>query len=290
MAFNITCAGTTGVNTGLGNCRPEWNDVVGMILLRQGAEVDTSLLTATSWGSLGAKVIDGTLLPLPRVSFESKATVETQSKEVAGRLQYIKEGERRAIYRLLDVFGCTQNNLRGLNGGKWSVILVDSVGKFLGREGSTTAKIKGFNLSQIFFTSPDPIGVAYGENDEQMVKITVDPIEFESTMSYGTTGFPFDDIQGITDVTITKVAFTTSKITVLVKENCNNSATRTGLLDGNFSLSQGGVAGTITGTVESAIVSGQYEIAGTFTENPAIVNVVPTTTNMVKGSDTIAYA
>ena len=87
MSFNILCASSTGINTGIGRCRPQWNDTVGMLILRQGAEIDVALLTATSWATLGAKVIDGTVLPLPRVSFESKATVETQSKESTGRLQ-----------------------------------------------------------------------------------------------------------------------------------------------------------------------------------------------------------
>lgn len=289
MAFNILCASSTGINTGIGKCRPQWNDTVGMLILRQGAEVDVSLLTATSWATLGAKVIDGTVLPLPRVSFESKATVETQSKEVAGRLQYIKEGERRAIYRLLDVFGCIQNNLRGMNGGKWSVILIDSVGNFLGREGSTTAKIKGFTLSECFFTSPDPTGVAYGEYDEQMVKITIDPTEFESTMSYGKTGFPFDDIQGIVNVDIAKSAFTTSLLTVTVKESCNGSAPVTGGLLANFTVMQGGVAVVPSGVTESSTTPGTYAIAGTFSENPADVSFVPTVTVMYKGTDTIAF-
>lgn len=289
MAFNITCAGTAGVNTGLGTCSPKWNDTVGILLLRRGVEIDNSLLTATAWTGLGAKIIDGTVLPLPRVSFEAKATVETQSKEIAGRIQYIKEGERRATYRLLDVFGCVQNNLRGLNNGKWTAILIDSVGSFLGREGTTAAKIKGFTLSELFFTSPDPTGVAYGENDEQMVKFAIDPTEFEAIMAYGSTGFPFADIQGITSAVIAKTSFTTSAITVTVAESCNDSAPVTGGLPANFTVSQGGVAVVPSGVVESTITPGTYAIAGTFTENPAIVSFVPTTTVMNKGTATIAF-
>ena len=177
-----------------------------------------------------------------------------------------------------------------MNGGKWSVILIDSVGNFLGREGSTTAKIKGFTLSECFFTSPDPTGVAYGEYDEQMVKITIDPTEFEALMSYGKTGFPFDDIQGIVNVDITKVALTTSLLTVTVKETCNGSAPVTGGLIANFTVYQGGVAVVPSGVTESSTTPGTYAIAGTFSENPAEVSFVPTVTDMYKGTDTIAFA
>ena len=290
MGYNIICAGGTDANTGVGSCRPDWNDTIGMILLPKGQEIDITTLTATSVSSLLAKVIDGTVKPLPRMTFDSKSTVETQTKELAGKMQYIKEGERRAKYVLVDIFGCVQKNLRLLNNGVWTAIIFDSTGKFLGREGSTTAKIKGINLSQIYFTQMDPMGVAYGETDQQAMYVTIDPMEFESEMAYGTLGYPYDDIQGIVNVTVTKVSATTSEIVVDVVESCNDSGAVTGLLQANFAVSQGGSSCTITGVTESSEVVGRYTIATTITANPFVLSIVPTATAMYKVVQTIAYA
>jgi hypothetical protein len=287
MGHDILCGGNTVINTGTGSCLPEWNDIVGAFLVRPGVEFDKTLFTAASSSALVAKVISGEIMPLPRLQFSAVNNEKTLEKNVAGQIKKLREGERRADFVLLDIFGCVQKALTALNGGKWAVVFIDSVDNVLGREGATTTKIKGINLTDIYFTKPQ-LFVEYGAQDQQMLSVTVNPNQLDDLYS-SKMGFPFDDVSGITSSVVAKVAFTTSKITVSVKESCNASAAVTDLLIGNFSMSQGGVAGTITGVTESTVTPGTYELAGTFTENPAVVNVVPTATAMYQGTATIAF-
>lgn len=287
MGHDILCGANSVINTGTGGCLPEWNDIVGAYLVRPAAEFDKTLFTASSSTALTAKVISGEIMPLPRLQFSAVNNEKTLEKTVAGQIKKLREGERRGDFVLLDIFGCVQTRLTALNGGRWAVVYVDSVNTVLGREGSTEAKIKGINITDLYFTKPQ-LFVEYGAQDQQMVSMTVNPNQLDDLYS-ATMGFPFDDVQGVTTAVITKVAFTTSAITVTVKESCNNSGVISDLLIGNFSMSQGGVAGTITGVTEDAVTPGKYVLAGTFTENPAVVNVVPTATAMYQGSSVIPF-
>lgn len=290
MAFYFQCSSDGGANTGVGRCKPQFADIVGIILLKKGTEVLMSDLTATSVTSfLTNNVITRKAFPIPRVVFKAVSTPETKSKEISGKMQYYGEAERRATFTLLQVFGCLQQELTKLNNGNYSAIFVDSTGAFLGREGTNATKIKGFTLSQIWFENIKPF-VAYGEVAEQDVMITIDPTEFESVQAYGNLGYPVDDMAGIVGVNVAKVSATTSSIVVTTTESCNTAQPISGLLASNFALSQAGLPVAITGVVEDSLIAGQYAIATTITENPFTLTVVPTVDDMFSAITTFAYA
>lgn len=290
MSFNFICSSSNGANTGVGKCKPQFADIIGMILLNKGQEIDVADLTDVSVTTFNTNyVITKKAFPLPKLAFDATTTPELKSKEIGGQMQYLGEAERRASFTILQVFGCLQQELSKLNNGKYTAIFVDSNGAFLGREGETEMKIKGFNLSQIWFESPKPF-VAYGEVSEQKVFITIDSNEFEASMSYGYLGFPYADFSGLIGCQIEKVSNTTSSIVVKVTESCNKSQPVTGLLAGNFALAQSGSSVSITSVTESSVTEGQYTISTTITANPYIVSVTGTSDSLYSGKNTITYA
>jgi hypothetical protein len=260
-------------------------------LIRQGTEVDVADFTGASYStSLAAKVIAGTVIPLPDMTLETGENVASISVEKAGKKIIIKEGERRSWYRLTDIWGCLQNKLQALNNGRWSMVIIDSLESGVGRTGSTSAKLKGITLNQLYFTKPNIIGIDDASMDEVLMYVAFDPSETQS-LSYFKMGFPSSDALGVTTGVVTKVSNSTSIITVNVVEGCNGSSPVTGLLAANFTLAQAGSSVVITGVTESTTTAGQYAIATTITENPYIVTVVATTADMYASTaTTLAYA
>lgn len=288
--FYFQCSSNTGAKTGVGKCKPQWADVKSIIVLKKGYELDLSTLTGASASTfLTTSVVSGNAFPLPRVLIKTPSAQEPKSKEVAGEMQYYGNPEIRVAFTLKEIFGCLQQSLIAMNNGAYTVILIDSTGKALGRVGSTSAKIKGFNLNQIWFTSINPY-VAYGEISETDLMLTHDPQEFEGELVYADLGFPIGDLNGLIPSVITKVSNSVSEIVVKVVEACNANQPVTGLVAGNFALSQSGAVVAITGVTESSVVAGQYTIATTITNNPYTVTNVPTSLDLYSGVATIAYA
>ena len=288
--FNFQCSSNTGAKTGIGKCKPQYADVKSFIILKKGYEFDISSLTATSANTfLTTSVVSGNAFPLPRVLVKNPSDMTPKSKEVAGEMKYYGNPEVRATFTLSEIFGCLQQQLVSMNNGAYSAILIDSTGKALGRIGSTSGKIKGFNLNQLWFSGINPY-VSYGEISETDMMITHDPQEFEGELVYADLGFPISDLNGLIPSVITKVSNTTSAIVVKVVEACNASQPVTGLVAGNFALAQSGAVVAITGVTESSVMPGEYTIATTITENPYTVTNVPTATDLYSGSATLTYA
>ena len=272
MSYSYQCTGNEAVLSGIGKCSPQFSDVKYALLLPRGQKILKSTLTALAFtGGLSLKVADGTVIPLPRLLVKTPSAVEPKTKEIAGEMQYMGDPEIRAVFTLKNIFGCLQTELRKLNGGNYSIIYIDSNNRFLAREYDAT-NVKGFSASEIFVTQINPV-VANGEKSETDMYVTIDPSEFDGAIAYGTLGFPASDINGMVGCLVDFGTVTTSAIVVTVTESCNSNQPVIGLEAENFTLSQGGVAVSITTVVESTVTPGEYTITATTTANPLSVGV-----------------
>lgn len=278
MSYKFQCTGTEGALSGVGKCSPTLLDIKYILLTLKGQEIPKAALEGVSFETgLATLVAQGKVIPLPKVLVKTPATVEPKSKEIAGEMKYYGDPEFRATFTLTEIFGCLQSELRKLNNGNYEATFIDSTGKYLAKQASTSTNVRGFALSQLFFTQINPI-VANGETSETDMMITIDPQEFDGELAYGEMGFPSSDLNGIVKTTITFGTVTTSAIEVQVNEACNSNEPVTGLTADYFQLSQGGAVVAISAAAESAVTPGLYTLTATTTANPLSVKVSCTIT------------